>query len=298
MARRGKPIKLPSKNKISDLCDQQRWLDRRIRSYALLLFPLSLTLACIRILAFLLIPALARLLPANHSRRAFSFLLTILGMRRSWKNHENLQPLSGRPAILVYNHVSLYDVIIIAELSGTALIAADPNANASRFNELFFGWLARGFNMDVRIVNDRRRFVRMLKQWRTAECPPVLCVAPEGTVGNGRGLFAFQKGFFSLGVLVIPLAIRVNPAFPIAMHPVLSHHAWNFLWPLILPWTEFELEFLQPMSIARDQSSEEFAKQVQTEMANHLGISATDICKTEKAAYRQKLRSVQSNVNA
>ncbi len=53
---------------------------------------------------------------------------------------------------------------------------------------------------------------------------PVLAIAPEGTLSNGRCLLTFKSGAFVPGVPVVPLLLRYqlepfNPAWSIIRQP-------------------------------------------------------------------------------
>jgi hypothetical protein len=181
--------------------------------------------------------------------------------------------------------------LVIATLDNASLVSSDPKSHPSRVNIIFFGWIVSCFALDYLLLTEKREIVKKLRAWQSDENPVSLCVAPEGTVGNGRGLFAFKKGFFNLGVPVLPLCVSLRSALPISAHPVLAHHGWNFLWPLLSPWTLFEFTFLPARNIASGETADDWARCTQRQIAEKLGIGTTDLTGADKQAYRRVLRA-------
>lgn len=273
------------------LCDMRRVPSRWVVLLLIAYLPIGALLLFGRVAALVALPSMARLLPPRHRRALYPLLPAALGLRQRWSGRARLERRRTGPCVLIYNHVSLYDSIVLVSLERAAIMSSDPRHNSSRVNALFFGWIARSFDLDVRIIASLRSLISMLRDWKQESAPNALCVAPEGTVGNGKALFAFQKTFFALDVPILPVCIRVEPALPVAMHPVLAHHALNFLWPLFLPWVTFHLDCLEPMAIADGQTPAAFAAQVQARMAAHLGIPTTNLGPEDKRAYRSALRA-------
>jgi ancient ubiquitous protein 1 len=217
---------------------------------------------------------------AFHLICGFRFELNVIG---------KIDEKPAMPRIIAYNHVSLYDAFVLAGIPNVAIISSDTRRLASRANGWVTGFSARLCRADVRVIADMRAFANMLKLWRQQPDAPILCAAPEGTVGNGKALFRFYKGLFVPGAQVVPVAIRCVPALPINMHPILAHHAFNYVWPLMLPWVKFQVDMLPPMERHEAEPSQAFADRVQAAIAAHLGIPATVLSKDDKAEYRRRL---------
>lgn len=249
-------------------------------------------LAVVRVALLLVTGTLGRLAPAAVAKALLRAVLRACGLWHRLRGRHHLEAVTG-PTVVAFNHISLWDGVLLGALDRSAIVASDPKQNRSRVNEHFFGFFVRGFSCQVEVIKDRRDFVSMLRAWRRPSIRPTtpLFVAPEGTVGNGRALFAFKPTFFGLGVPVVPLCLRARPLVPISLHPVSGHPALSFLWPLLLPWTVFELEALPPMSIAEGESREDFALRVQAVMAKHLGIKATQFTREDKLREKSDAQS-------
>jgi len=283
---------------IDGLCDRERISNASLRWLVVLYIPFGALLLLVRVAALFAIGGAARLLPSSQRRRLFPLFLTVYGFRRRWRGNGLFIAQPAMPMVIAYNHVSLYDAFILFELPHVAIISSDPQKNASRVNAAVMGWVARSFSTDVRIITGGRDFVQMLKAWRQSPAPPRLCIAPEGTVGNGKGLFAFEKGFFGIGAQVLPVTFKAAAALPISLHPVLAHHGLNYVWPLMLPWVTYEMEALPVTSIRSDETPQAFAERVQLAMAQHLHIPATRVTRGDKATYRAALKASRRRVSA
>lgn len=276
---------------IEDMCDHARCERPIDLALTAIFLPIGILLLVVRLFMFLGLPMLAALSPPAWKPVLYELLLKSLGLRWRWQGLDHLAQIHGQPLVIAFNHVSLYDALVIATLRNTSLVSSDPKTHASRANVWFFGWIVRRFGIDYLLLSNKRQIAKTLHAWRSEENPVTLCVAPEGTVGNGRGLFAFKKGFFNLGVPVLPLCVSVQSALPISAHPVLANHAWNFLWPFLSPSTRFDLTFLPARTIACGETAEEWANSTQRQIADHLGVATTALTGADKQAYRRALRA-------
>ena len=123
----------------------------------------------------------------------------------------------ARDVLLVANHVSWLDILILAGASGARFVAKDEVA----------GWPVLGFlaglNRTVYVSRSRRADVRaQADQMRSAigDGQPVALFA-EGTTGDGRTLLPFRASLLAAlspplpGVVMQPTAIDYGPAAPL-----------------------------------------------------------------------------------
>ncbi|MEL6185149.1 MAG: phosphatase PAP2 family protein [Myxococcota bacterium] len=268
-------------------CDLRR--SRYGRLPVALLFMLLLPLALARIAVLIAVTGAARVFPSSWSLWLLRAVLGTAGFRLRVMGLANLRETVG-PTVVAFNHVCLWDPLLIAALNEGTMTVADPKRNASQVNELFFGALGRSFPVAYQILTTGRELVHFLRGWKSEEAPPPLFAAPEGTIGNGQGLFAFHPTFFGLGAQVVPLCVKAQPCLPISLHPIQGHHGMNLLWPLLLPWTKIEMEFLPALTIVKDESPRAFSNRVQQSMAKHLGVPATPFTREDKHLLREAMK--------
>lgn len=204
--------------------------------------------------------------------------------------------LNGNPdnlrkhSVLVYNHVSLIDAIAIATLENATIVAADPSANESSFNKYFFGDIVKAFGRKIFIIKNLRTLIRDIQSWKQSDTSEILCVAPEGTISNGRSLFRFEKFFFSLDTEVVPVALSVSPALPINMHPLGSHHAANIFWAFAMPYVGIRIDILDAVHKNDDETSLDFADRVRSNIAQKLGANVSEYSNLDKARWKSALK--------
>jgi len=122
-------------------------------------------------------------------------------------------------------------------------------------------------------MNDRDEILNHLKKSKK----PFLFF-PEGWDSNGKvGLMLYQKFLFSLGKPIIPVALKVRVLFlPLEASmlgtSLLKEVMWLFFYPFIL----FNLEFLSPQYLEREETDVQFAKRVQVITAKKLSIVPTN----------------------
>jgi 1-acyl-sn-glycerol-3-phosphate acyltransferase len=118
--------------------------------------------------------------------------------------------LDGRPlrakALIVSNHVSWLDIMVIAGATGAAFVSKDDVARWP-----VFGWLSR-LNNTVFVARGERGAVRGQAESLRAALATGQPVAlfPEGTTGNGRDLLPFRASLLA-ALFPPPPGIRVQP---------------------------------------------------------------------------------------
>jgi lyso-ornithine lipid O-acyltransferase len=179
-----------------------------------------------------------------------------------------------RHVLIVSNHVSWLDIMMIAAASGAAFVSKDDVAAWP-----VIGWLAR-LNNTVFVARTERKAVRgQADQLRSAlmRDQPV-ALFPEGTTGDGRTLLPFRASLFAavapapLGVMVQPVAIDYGAAG--------ADIAWigeepagaNAKRVLSRPGTaEVMLRFLEPIDPASFPDRKALAEAARARIAEALG---------------------------
>ena len=118
-------------------------------------------------------------------------------------------PEPGRGHLILANHSSWLDILILAEATGCAFVS-----KAELGDHWFMRWLADQ-NATVYVNRADRRAVQgqaaQLREGLSHEKP--LAIFPEGTVGDGRTLLSFKPALLSAvapppdGVKLVPVAI-------------------------------------------------------------------------------------------
>lgn len=248
--------------------------------WAILYLPFGLLLVLFRVLMAGIFALLAAAVPLpSWKNRIYKLTLLTSGLRVK-KTGEVKN--TGLPSVLVYNHVSLADALVIASIENTTIIAADPSANESSFNKHFFGAVIKSFDRHIIIINNLRTLLRDIQEWKKSPSPRILCVAPEGTIADGRGLFRFEKFFFSFDTDVIPVALRVNPAFSFNIHPLGASHAVNMFWVFAMPYVTVEMDIMETARRHDNETPSEFAERVRVSIANHVGAAPTEFSHADK----------------
>ena len=182
-------------------------------------------------------------------------------------------PLNSH-VLIVSNHVSWLDIMMIADASGAAFVSKDDVAGWP-----VIGWLAR-LNNTVFVARTERKAVRgQADELRAAliRDQPV-ALFPEGTTSDGRTLLPFRASLFASvspappGVMVQPVAIDYGAAA--------AEIAWigdepagaNAKRILSRPGTnEVTLRFLEPIDPASFPHRKALAEAARSRIAQALG---------------------------
>ena len=144
-------------------------------------------------------PGMARRFPMHYHR----MICRLLGIRL----HVIGQPPRQGPVLIVSNHVSWIDILVLSAIAPLSFIA---KREVGRWP--FFGSLAR-LQRTVFIDRDRRHATgnardEMRDRFRAGD---ILVLFAEGTTGDGRRILPFKSAFFGAaeypGVLVQPLTL-------------------------------------------------------------------------------------------
>lgn len=154
-----------------------------------------------------------------------------------------------RDGILVCNHIGYAEIMLLVTHYAPSVVAKKEIASYP-----LVGTIARALQcifIDRKDPTDRTRVMEMMKErGRDAKCgryPPLL-IFPEGTTTNGAVMLRFQKGIFTCGVPVQPLAIKSHFIFYNAgwLQGSMLNHALQLLTRLYAPFSIQELALYQP----------------------------------------------------
>jgi 1-acyl-sn-glycerol-3-phosphate acyltransferase len=190
----------------------------------------------------------ARIRFALHSKRFFSTLgLRIMGVHISETGREN-KPGSN-PALVISNHVSYIDILLISSLLPGVFVAAIEWAGAP-----LIGWISRlGASIFVRRQSRADLRAEIDAIGRTLEQGFTVVLFPESTSSDGTGVLPFKSALLAaaerMDTPVMPMCIRytrINGA------PVdeANKHRIHFYRPLRLLFHALKLPFLRSVDAA------------------------------------------------
>jgi len=163
------------------------------------------------------------------------------------------------PALLVANHMSYFDPVIIAsQLPCTAIAKSEVAAWPC------IGELCRRLGVLYVAREDALSGARVLRQaLRALEAGVSVLVFPEGTTTRGSGVLSFKRGSFGAA------ALAGVPIVPVAIGYACADMAWvgdamflpHYVRTMAKPYTRVTVEFLDPLSYARARTAEALAEQ-------------------------------------
>lgn len=280
----------PTPVTIEDLCDCRRLGDATpLQKFLLLLYaPIGLVLLWVRLMLALVFSTLAalvtRLRPGASKTGLIRALLWGFGHRIALKNAHHYFDGTDPQRVVVANHVALTGFWVFGRLGGSIVASADVNLLErlmSMLNSVIVIGNLRNLRSDIQSHFDRDPELRLF-------------ISPEGTIGNRRGLFRFQKFAFSLDKPVYPVATRLSVPFGVRIATVAPSRTWShvtdYLWTFFLPSLAFELDFLPAQQRLPGESPADFGDRVQRLVADRLSIPASHFTPKDKQALRHRLR--------
>lgn len=180
------------------------------------------------------LPCRCEEVPRNWAR----FLLRVAAIRVVLENAERVDP--DRPQILVANHVSWFDVLVLAGyIPGRyRFVAKKELANVP-----FFGpaWRACGhISIDRHDIGSAIESLGAARRKLEADRPTVV-LFPEGTRSATGELRPFKKGAF---VLAIQTGVEVIPAAIVGSREVMAKGSWR-----IRTGRTIHVRFGEPLSV-------------------------------------------------
>jgi 1-acyl-sn-glycerol-3-phosphate acyltransferase len=164
-------------------------------------------------------PTMARVFPMHYHR----LVCRVLGIRIDVSGNP---PVQG-PLLLVSNHVSWLDIVVLGALAPVSFVAKREVSSWP-----FFGSLAR-LQRTVFVDRDRRHATGSSRGDMQARLlrGDILVLFPEGTSSDGRSVMPFKSSFFGAaeveGVLVQPVSIAYRGHRNLPMNRrLLPSYAW------------------------------------------------------------------------
>eukprot|EP00877_Chromochloris_zofingiensis_P005971 jgi/Chrzof1/1627/Cz10g14320.t1 len=264
----------------------------------LLYFPFGCTLAGLRFALW--ISCIALDAPWFRHKAVIDAWVGLMGVTVTWKGTDNIP--QGSRHVLVSNHVTVADLLILFQrpdkyvhlitsaLPGQVYAAKHLPAMLRPASKDMYEQLAAGVNQGHPLVKPGLNGHAATSSISEDLAAPVH-VFPEGGMTNGAGMMRFSRGFmrFAADLPVVPVAIKSRPAFPnIHTHTLTSSFLANLFWFCFMPWTEIEATALPAMQLQPGEHKTEFVRQVQTAIANELGIGVADINIQQKRKLMQR----------
>jgi 1-acyl-sn-glycerol-3-phosphate acyltransferase len=222
--------------------------------------------------AFGLVAATAPTLPTSHDRSriyALSRLFADLCAAHDWRIRVR-GPVPAGPVLLVSNHVSYLDALVLA-----GLVPAVPVAKLEVSRWPLIGGVARRHGVLFVDRGDAGSGARVLRRARRALASGLSVLNfPEGTTSSGEQVLPFRRGIFGLAriasVPVVPVALRFDD-------PDLAWHGDALFLPHYLRLlhrgeTTVRVRFGGPLTPERYGSAADLAGEAQAAVEHLLGL--------------------------
>eukprot|EP00300_Choanocystis_sp_HF-7_P025201 c26911_g1_i1.p1 GENE.c26911_g1_i1~~c26911_g1_i1.p1 ORF type:complete len:315 (+),score=39.91 c26911_g1_i1:121-1065(+) len=196
------------------------------------------------------------------------------------------------PRILVCNHLSYLDILILMALFPPSFVAKGPVRHIP-----CIGLIARAMRCVFVEFDDpsgpgrvSNASAAIQAHVRTEDVPP-MCLFPEGTTTNGTVMLSFKRGAFVPGVPVLPLLIRYphehfNPSWEVMR---VEKHILLLLSQVFSRVTIDVLEPYVPTETER-LDSDLYAANVCRMMATELGVPIVPVTRRHKLLLERHLR--------
>lgn len=183
-------------------------------------------------------------------------------------------PVPRSPCVLVANHVSYFDPLIIAGLSPCTAVAKREVSGWPCIGELCRRLGVLFVDRDDRVSGARtlRAALRLLEQGVS------VLVFPEGSTTRGDRVLPFKRGIFGAaqlaGVPIVPVALRYDG----------THAPWvgndtflpHYVRTMAKPYTRVDVEFLSPLSHVRESAATALASEARARIVDALARSGQD----------------------
>ncbi|XP_006004795.1 lipid droplet-regulating VLDL assembly factor AUP1 [Latimeria chalumnae] len=251
----------------------------------LLYTPVGLCLLLLRIFIGVHVFLVSCVLPDSVIRRFIvRVMCSVLGMCVK-QNDPRLRDRSVR--VYICNHVTQFDHNLLSLLTS----CNTPVLNGSLG---FVSW-ARGF-MELGAITSRAALTESLKQYCSLEDSLPLLLFPEEETTNGKiGLLKFSTWPFSIADSLQPIALFVRRPF-IPMCVAGSSWISELLWTFFLPFTVYQVRWLQTVCKQSGESGEQFSSRVQELLAMELNVVSTPYTSVDKAECIKRMGHVQPHV--
>lgn len=266
----------PSSVTIDKLFDAKRFSSETKWILVILYFPIGLLLTVVRFFIGFHVYVVACVLPKTSAVRCFVLrvMCGVLGLIVIQHDHEER---NSRSRIIVSNYTTAFDHVAIELVKPSVMPSIWDLPN-------ILVWLL-GYR-DMGAKHGRETLIQNASRHCQESSIPLLAF-PEGATTNGKaGLLKFSVWPFSLEQNVQPVTIELKRPLIYVAPSILNSKWWaDLLWFFFVPFSVFHLRYLPEMSQTDDETPQEFAKRVQTAMAESLNVEATTFTSGDKMEY-------------
>lgn len=266
----------PSPVTIDKLFDAKRFSSESKWILVILYFPIGLLLTVLRFFIGFHVYVVACILPKTSAVRCF-VLRVMCGVLGLIVIQHDLENRNSRSRIIVSNYTTPFDHV--------AIELVKPNVMPSIWDlPNILVWLL-GYR-DMGAKHGRETLIQNASRHCQDSSIPLLAF-PEGATTNGKaGLLKFSVWPFSLEQNVQPVTIELKRPLICVAPSILNSKWWaDLLWFFFVPFSVFHLRYLPEMSQTDDETPQEFAKRVQTAMAESLNVEPTMFTSGDKMEY-------------
>ncbi|NXM72508.1 AUP1 protein, partial [Serilophus lunatus] len=183
--------------------------------------------------------------------------------------------------LFIANHVTPFDHNVLSLLTSC-------NTPALNGAPGFICW-SRGF-LELGVTGSRAELVDSLKEYSSHRGNPPLLLFPEEAPTNGRaGLLRFSSWPFSILDVVQPVALQVRRPL-VAVSVADSSWITELLWTFFVPFTVYQVRWMQSVPRRAEEPSEDFALRVQELLAVELGVVSTRVTAADRTEHIKRLR--------
>eukprot|EP00771_Trimastix_marina_P001315 gnl/Trimastix_PCT/2378.p1 GENE.gnl/Trimastix_PCT/2378~~gnl/Trimastix_PCT/2378.p1 ORF type:complete len:430 (+),score=79.46 gnl/Trimastix_PCT/2378:1001-2290(+) len=251
----------------------------------ILYFPFGILLFCFRVffMLFIGLPLFPIFSWLGAHRIYFRFGLPIVGVRAVLRSitGRKLDYAKANPKIVVCNHVTDFD--------GAAFYTFVPPSRLVGITTSYLRQMVEFVNkvgMGCNVIYREPSQDAVLKAKVRDEVTEVLTNsnrtlfvhAEGGTTSGKKGLMRYNKFVFGLdGFEITPIALKVRSFFQINTDCITGKTFFpNLFWLFFCPWTTFEYNVFDNVSRCEGEAPIDYARRLQEQTADYLGIEATD----------------------
>jgi 1-acyl-sn-glycerol-3-phosphate acyltransferase len=232
-------------------------------------------------------------------------LLVLFGLYCRYRN-VNLIKKEKKPFIVASNHRTAFDIFPLFPLCAPLAVIIDREFFDGHCISRFVTSVLNKSNVMEAIKIDvpkngeqRERQRQQIVRHLDKETSKTLVFFPEGWDTNGKGLLLYQKFLFSVGLPIVPLALKVHvPLLPVVPGMLGSTILKEIFWLFFVPCYVYDITVLPSQSALNNEDAVDFARRVQQLTADTLKIPATSWSKKEVLHYRKLLMHSTNYTNA
>jgi|EP00927_Polykrikos_kofoidii_P064471 1-acyl-sn-glycerol-3-phosphate acyltransferase len=252
--------------------------------------PIGVPLCALRVL--LLVMCMMLYPPAHMfgvGRLFIRFVQPFLGVFMRLRGYEQFE--KSRAPIIVSNHVSDFDACAMWGASPPAeqqLVVNEHWRPVISFARRICRW---PINPIFTSAGDTKEALRATvgKDSPTCNSQTKLLIFPEGRTSSGITVMTFFPFSFSLGVSIIPCAMRVQNPWPIQMQMNGTSVLHNLVALFYLPFVFYNITFLPEMSAGMYGDADAYAEAVRLALCRQLDVPATRLSAKDKVAFGKQL---------